>query len=146
MLERGDDGKIRFCWINRDTNVTEESVVIDSNEFSFKKVNNVASNGRFYCLRSSLSPWISQITNNNDLNVRVFWMQEGSQDNDEVHCGQINSVLTSTSNFGNFHSFSLISNETYLLFLDLFWTHVNVVLLLSLQLFLQEHPKSKWFR
>ncbi|KAF5338990.1 hypothetical protein D9611_008759 [Ephemerocybe angulata] len=80
LLTNGDDGLLHFIWKNRETDVSEEDLIIFPTDATFTKVDQ--SNGRVYVLKFSSS------------NQRhFFWMQDASSARDDEFANNVNGVL-----------------------------------------------------
>ncbi|ORX69395.1 adhesion regulating molecule [Linderina pennispora] len=82
FLKKEDDGLMRFCWKDRQTNEVEEELIVFSGDTSFEQVTQAASE-RVYVLKFKSS---SQRL--------FFWMQDPNSDTDAVLAHNLNVFLS----------------------------------------------------
>jgi len=80
VIERGDDEELHFMWKNRDTEATEEDLILIPSDASFVSV--PQASGRMYVLKFSSSD-----------QRHFFWMQDASNERDEEFTFHINRLL-----------------------------------------------------
>ncbi|XP_048329606.1 26S proteasome regulatory subunit RPN13 isoform X2 [Ziziphus jujuba] len=79
-LARGEEGLVRFQWLDRTQNVVEDDQIIFPDEAVFEKVNQAS--GRVYILKF-----------NSDDRKFFFWMQEPRAEGDTQICSSVNYYI-----------------------------------------------------
>ncbi|KAI9509213.1 adhesion regulating molecule [Russula earlei] len=80
VIERGDDEELHFMWKNRETEETEEDLILFPPDASFVSV--PQASGRVYVLKFSSSD-----------QRHFFWMQDASSERDEEFAFHVNRLL-----------------------------------------------------
>ncbi|KAN0123477.1 adhesion regulating molecule [Russula decolorans] len=80
VIERGEDEELHFMWKNRETEETEENLILFPPDASFVSV--PQASGRVYVLKFSSSD-----------QRHFFWMQDASSERDEEFAFHVNRLL-----------------------------------------------------